>query len=466
MTSGSPAVAEAMSYDGFGAPTQFSGTLNGTPVGGVTLAYDGAGRISQKNDAWAFPMVVPQPPMSTAEWTYTYDEAGRLATATRTGEATRTYTYDARGNRSAISPSEDPAKAPDEQDRMPQVGHPGDADYTTYTYDDHGNVTDRTADGVTHTYRWDGEGSLLGVKQGGPDIVTYDVDAKGRRVGRRVGTNLTHQWFYDGQLRIVGEVVYGATPSYRVYGYVGERHLPVTMVETKGAITSSYRIFGDHLGSLRAVVRTSGTVGQVVQSMRHGPWGELEAEWLDAGFARVPFGFAGGVFETVTGLVRFGAREYDPRTGRWLTKDEARFGGGENFYAYAWGDPVDLTDWSGRRPRSSSPSLGSFGGGGASVDWDDVATDDPSLPPETLSCSSVSPTPVSKQPPVHSSPLPRTNLDGGGGGGGGDGGHNPLARCLDGCSVFYGERARNLLAMVACYSYCYARHSGRDDQDD
>ena len=153
---------------------------NGTSVGGVTLAYDGAGRISQKNDAWAFPMVVPQPPMSTAEWTYTYDEAGRLATATRTGDATRTYTYDARGNRSAISPSEDSAKAPDEQDRMPQVGHPGDADYTTYTYDDHGNVTERTADGVTHTYRWDGEGSLLGVKQGGPDIVTYDVDAKGR----------------------------------------------------------------------------------------------------------------------------------------------------------------------------------------------------------------------------------------------------------------------------------------------
>ncbi len=369
MTSGSPAVAEAMSYDGFGAPTLFSGTLNGTPVGGVTLAYDAAGRISQKNDAWAFPMVVPQPAMSTAEWTYTYDEAGRLATATRTGEATRTYTYDARGNRSAISPSEDPAKAPDEQDRMPQVGQPGDADYTTYTYDAHGNVTGRTANGVTHTFTWDGEGSLLGVKQGGADIVTYDVDAKGRRVGRRVGTNLTHQWFYDGQLRIVGEVVYGATPSYRVYGYVGERHLPVTMVETKGAITSSYRIFGDHLGSLRAVVRTSGTVGQVVQSMRHGPWGELDAEWLDAGFARVPFGFAGGVFETVTGLVRFGAREYDPRTGRWLTKDEARFGGGENFYEYANPNPVNWIDLNGRGPIQFVKCLAS--GKSFAECWDD-----------------------------------------------------------------------------------------------
>jgi uncharacterized protein RhaS with RHS repeats len=50
--------------------------------------------------------------------------------------------------------------------------------------------------------------------------------------------------------------------------------------------------------------------------------------------------------------VRFGAREYDARTGRWLSKDEARFGGGENFYEYAGGDPVNRVDLDGRKPTS------------------------------------------------------------------------------------------------------------------
>jgi RHS repeat-associated protein len=30
-----------------------------------------------------------------------------------------------------------------------------------------------------------------------------------------------------------------------------------------------------------------------------------------------PFGFAGGLYESEIGLVRFGARDYDPETGRW-----------------------------------------------------------------------------------------------------------------------------------------------------
>jgi RHS repeat-associated protein len=32
-----------------------------------------------------------------------------------------------------------------------------------------------------------------------------------------------------------------------------------------------------------------------------------------------PFGFAGGLYEPATQLVRFGARNYDPETGRWTS---------------------------------------------------------------------------------------------------------------------------------------------------
>jgi RHS repeat-associated protein len=62
-----------------------------------------------------------------------------------------------------------------------------------------------------------------------------------------------------------------------------------------------------------------------------------------------PFGFAGGFYDYQTGLVRFGARDYDPETGRWTSKDPAGFGGGDTLlYAYCGNDPVNGTDPTGR----------------------------------------------------------------------------------------------------------------------
>jgi hypothetical protein len=49
-----------------------------------------------------------------------------------------------------------------------------------------------------------------------------------------------------------------------------------------------------------------------------------------------------------TGLVRFGARDYDPQIGRWTTKDPIRFDGGDtNLYGYVLNDPINFIDPSG-----------------------------------------------------------------------------------------------------------------------
>jgi RHS repeat-associated protein len=58
-----------------------------------------------------------------------------------------------------------------------------------------------------------------------------------------------------------------------------------------------------------------------------------------------PFGFAGGLYDPDTGLVRFGARDYDAHTGRWTAREPLGFGGGDtNHYAYVFSDPVNLID--------------------------------------------------------------------------------------------------------------------------
>jgi RHS repeat-associated protein len=58
-----------------------------------------------------------------------------------------------------------------------------------------------------------------------------------------------------------------------------------------------------------------------------------------------PFGYAGGIYDHETGLVRFGARDYDANSGRWTTKDPIRFNGRDvNLYRYAKNGPVNYID--------------------------------------------------------------------------------------------------------------------------
>ncbi|MCP4252560.1 MAG: RHS repeat-associated core domain-containing protein, partial [Candidatus Scalindua sp.] len=58
-----------------------------------------------------------------------------------------------------------------------------------------------------------------------------------------------------------------------------------------------------------------------------------------------PFGFAGGLHDMDTGLVRFGARDYDTSIGRWTAKDPIDFAGGDvNLYGYVQNNPVNFID--------------------------------------------------------------------------------------------------------------------------
>jgi RHS repeat-associated protein len=55
-------------------------------------------------------------------------------------------------------------------------------------------------------------------------------------------------------------------------------------------------------------------------------------------------GYAGGLRDPDTRLVRFGARDYDPEIGRWTTKDPLLTRDNLNSFAYAEGSPVNLRD--------------------------------------------------------------------------------------------------------------------------
>jgi RHS repeat-associated protein len=106
---------------------------------------------------------------------------------------------------------------------------------------------------------------------------------------------------------------------------------------------ATYYLGYDPVGSLRLVADGS---GNVVKRISYDAFGNL-LEDTNPGLA-VPLGFAGGLHDCDTGLVRFGYRDYDPEVGRWTAKDPIGFGGGDtDLYGYVLNNPVNLIDPSG-----------------------------------------------------------------------------------------------------------------------
>jgi len=106
---------------------------------------------------------------------------------------------------------------------------------------------------------------------------------------------------------------------------------------------STYYLTYDQVGSLRVVADAS---GNVVKRIDYDSFGNIIDDTNPA--FNVPFGFAGGLHDRHTELVRFGYRDYDTDVGRWTAKDPIGFAGGNtDLYGYCLSDPINLIDPSG-----------------------------------------------------------------------------------------------------------------------
>ena len=122
-----------------------------------------------------------------------------------------------------------------------------------------------------------------------------------------------------------------------------------------------YYLAYDQVGSLRVLTDAAGTV---VKRVDYDSFGNILSDSNPA--FTVQFGFAGGLHDRDTGLVRFGARDYDPATGKWTAKDPIDFAGGDlNLGSYVGQDPVNWVDPEGdiRWKEFGSSVLGLVGNG-------------------------------------------------------------------------------------------------------
>ena len=164
------------------------------------------------------------------------------------------------------------------------------------------------------------------------------IDPAGRRIGKQVSGQLSQGFLYDSRGRVLAELdASGNVISQFVYA--SRSNIPDLMLH--GGKT--YRLISDYLGSVRLVVNSS--TSEVVQQLDYDVWGVV-ANDANPGFQ--PFAFAGGLYDSDTKLIRFGARDYDPSIGRWVSKDPILFGGAQvNLFVYVGDDPVNFVDPSG-----------------------------------------------------------------------------------------------------------------------
>ena len=272
---------------------------------------------------------------------YSYDKLARLTQAVRlagcTAPGTVAYSYDAVGNRISDGTS---TYSYDVNDRLLTVGSSA-----TYTYDNSGNVTQRTlTSGTANTVtalRWNAENRLTGATLPDSTQIAYTYDSDGELMREVRGTD-------------------GAASGITLY--LADKNLPFSQVleerdgsgnvkvayefadtqpikQVRGGASSFYH--SDHL----SVNLVTGSNGAILNSYAYSPFGEIIAQ---SGATANEHLFAGERFNSDLALYYLRTRHLDPRLDRFVTADTFAGWVDRPFsihrYLYGNADAINVTD--------------------------------------------------------------------------------------------------------------------------
>ena len=200
------------------------------------------------------------------------------------------------------------------------------------------------------TLKWDAENRLVQATVGST-TTSYEYDYLSRLVKSTTGSAVFH-YLYDGWNRIAE---YSGTTS--------PTHLRSNLwgLDLSGSLQRAGGV-----GGLLSIVETAGTVryypsydgngnvseyvnqlGAEVAHFEYDPFGNLTVD--DQGnAASFPYRFSTKPQDPTTGLYYYGYRYYDPKTGRWPSRDPIGEKGGFNLYGMVGNGPLSRIDYLGR----------------------------------------------------------------------------------------------------------------------
>lgn len=310
-------------FNGYGEVDSQAIAVGSRDIAAWSLTRDNNGRISSKMET------VNE---VTSSYGYTYDAVGRLLTVVKDGSLVEEYRYDLNGTRNyemnALRGIAGRSYSYSDEDHLLTAGS------VSYDYDLDGFLTDKTDGSEVTNYSYSSRGELLSVSLPDGRFIEYVHDPLGRRISKLVDGVVVEKYLWQGLTRLLA-VYDGADNLLMRFEYADDR-MPAA-VDVEGI---TYYLAYDQVGSLRLI---SGSAGNVITSVEYDSFGNVLSD-SNPVFA-VPFGFAGGLHDHDTGLVRFGYRDYDPEVGRWTAKDPIFFAGGDtDLYGYVLNDPVNAID--------------------------------------------------------------------------------------------------------------------------
>jgi RHS repeat-associated protein len=312
-------VNTSQSYDSNGALSYFETDFGGSSIFQTSYQRDSLNRIRILTEVNQGQMTVKK---------YAYDIVGRLSQVWRNDTLVSSYSYDANGNRIARwTPSKTDSGSYDVQDRMLSYGS------AQYIYSKNGELQKKIVGADTTSYMYDYFGNLMSVRLPNGNLVEYIIDGQNRRIGKKLNGAIVKKWIYAGRLSPVAELDSAGNVTAEFVG---------SLMMKNG---NTYQLVTDHLGSVRLVVDINS--GAIVQQLDYDEYGNVLSN-SNPDFQ--PFAYAGGLYDSQTKLVRFGARDYDASVGRWNRKEPVGFIASNNFYAYSDNNPINLIDKNGLWP--------------------------------------------------------------------------------------------------------------------
>jgi RHS repeat-associated protein len=310
-------------FNGYGEVESQDFTIGSQNVLSWSLTRDNNGRITRKTET-ANGVI--------SNYLYTYDSMGRLLTVTKDGNLVEEYGYDLSGTR--ISETNTSRAITGRNFSYSDEDHLLTAGLVTYDYDLDGFLTAKTDGSDVTDFTYSSRGELLNVSLPDGRTIEYVHDPQGRRIAKKFDGATVEKYLWQGLTRLLA--VYDGADNLLMRFEYADGRLPVA-VNIAG---NTYYLTYDQVGSLRLVADFA---GNVVKSVEYDSFGNILND-SNPSFA-IPFGFAGGLHDRDTGLVRFGYRDYDPNIGRWTAKDPIGFAGGDtDLYGYVINDPVNLVD--------------------------------------------------------------------------------------------------------------------------
>lgn len=191
------------------------------------------------------------------------------------------------------------------------------------------------------SYEYDLENRLVKASKTGDHgsrVISFKYDPFGRRIEKKVEGKehrrteaSTTTYVYDNE-DIILEIS-GKNTSRYVHGPGIDE--PLAMEQKR----STYFFHADGLGS---IVNLTDQRGRVVQSYEYSSFGRTKVQ---GGEVKQPYGYTGREWDREPGLYYYRARYYDPKGGRFISKDPIGFAGGDvNLYRYVSNNPINFID--------------------------------------------------------------------------------------------------------------------------